>query len=177
MTEFQEDTGHLYNLEASPAEGATYRFAREDRKRYPDIRQAGTSEAPYYTNSSQLPVGLTDDPFEVLQHQEEFQRLYTGGTVVHLYMGEQISSARACKNLVRRVLERYRIPYLTITPTFSICAEHGYLSGEQPQCPHCGKATEIWTRVMGYHRPVSQFNQGKQSEHRERKFFCEAHAA
>lgn len=177
MTEFQEKTGHLYNLEASPAEGATYRFAREDRKRYPDIIQAGTADAPYYTNSSQLPVGLTEDPFEVLEHQEEFQRLYTGGTVVHLYMAEQISSAKACKNLVRRVLERYRIPYLTITPTFSICADHGYLNGEQPTCPHCGKATEIWTRVMGYHRPVSQFNKGKQSEHRERRFFREARAA
>lgn len=177
MTEFQEKTGHLYNLEASPAEGATYRFAREDRKRYPDILQAGTVDAPYYTNSSQLPVGLTEDPFEVLEHQEEFQRLYTGGTVVHLYMAEQISSAKACKNLVRRVLERYRIPYLTITPTFSICADHGYLKGEQSTCPHCGKATEIWTRVMGYHRPVSQFNKGKQSEHRERKFFIESRAA
>ncbi len=177
MTEFQEKTGHLYNLEASPAEGATYRFAREDRKRYPDIIQAGTADAPYYTNSSQLPVGLTEDPFEVLEHQEEFQRLYTGGTVVHLYMAEQISSAKACKNLVRRVLERYRIPYLTITPTFSICADHGYLNGEQPTCPHCGKETEIWTRVMGYHRPVSQFNKGKQSEHRERRFFREARAA
>jgi ribonucleoside-triphosphate reductase len=177
MTGFQEQTGHLYNMEASPAEGATYRFAREDRKRYPDILQAGTTEAPYYTNSSQLPVGLTEDPFEVLEHQEEFQRLYTGGTVVHLYMAEQISSARACKNLVRQVLEKYRIPYLTITPTFSICADHGYLKGEQPTCPHCGKATEIWTRVMGYHRPVSQFNKGKQSEHGERQFFVESCAA
>jgi len=173
IIEFQEETGHLYNLEASPAEGATYRFAREDQKRYPDILQAGTVDAPYYTNSSQLPVGYTDDPFEALDHQEEFQRLYTGGTVLHLYMGERISSAVACKKFVRTVLENYRIPYVTITPTFSICAQHGYLSGEHVQCPVCGGTTEIWTRVMGYHRPVSQFNKGKQSEYAERKFFIE----
>jgi ribonucleoside-triphosphate reductase len=173
IIEFQEETGHLYNLEASPAEGATYRFAREDRKRYPDIFQAGTVDAPYYTNSSQLPVGHTDDPFEALDHQEDFQRLYTGGTVLHLYMGERMSSAVACKKLVRTVLENYRIPYVTITPTFSICAQHGYIAGEHAQCPICGGTTEIWTRVMGYHRPVSQFNKGKQSEHAERKFFVE----
>lgn len=173
MTEFQEESGHLYNLEASPAEGATYRFAREDQKRYPGILQAGTVEAPYYTNSSQVCVGWSDDPFAVLDHQEAFQRLYTGGTVVHLYMGERVSSAEACKKLVRTVLENYRIPYVTITPTFSICGEHGYLAGEQPECPYCGKVTEVWTRVMGYHRPVSQFNTGKKSEHRERRFFVE----
>jgi ribonucleoside-triphosphate reductase (formate) len=173
MTEFQEETGHLYNLEASPAEGATYRFAREDQKRYPGILQAGTMDAPYYTNSSQVCVGWSDDPFAVLDHQEAFQRLYTGGTVVHLYMGERVSSSAACKKLVRKVLENYRIPYVTITPTFSICSDHGYLAGEQPECPYCRKATEVWTRVMGYHRPVSQFNTGKKSEHRERKFFVE----
>jgi ribonucleoside-triphosphate reductase len=173
MTEFQEETGHLYNLEASPAEGATYRFAREDQKRHPEILQAGTSDAPYYSNSSQVCVGWSDDPFAVLDHQESFQRLYTGGTVVHLYMGERVSSSTACKKLVRTVLENYRIPYVTITPTFSICSEHGYLAGEQHECPYCGKATEVWTRVMGYHRPVSQFNTGKKSEHKERKFFVE----
>lgn len=177
ITEFQEETGHLFNLEASPAEGATHRFAREDARRFPGIIQAGTSDAPYYTNSSQLAVGRSEDPFEVLDHQEDFQRLYTGGTVVHLYMGERISSAEACRKLVRRVLENYRIPYLTITPTFSICARHGYLDGEQAECPHCGQATEVWTRVMGYHRPVSQFNKGKQAEHAERKFFVEPEAA
>lgn len=173
MTHFQEETGHLYNLEASPAEGATYRFAKEDQKRFPGIFHAGTCDAPYYTNSSQVPVGWSDDPFAVLDQQEAFQRLYTGGTVVHLYMGERISSGDACKKLVRSVLENYRIPYLTITPTFSICSDHGYLDGEQPICPHCEKATEVWTRVMGYHRPVSQFNTGKKSEHAERKFFVE----
>jgi ribonucleoside-triphosphate reductase len=134
---FQEETGNLYNLEATPAEGTTYRFAREDRKRYPDILQAGTTETPYYTNSSQLPVGYTDDPFAALHHQEPLQQKYTGGTVLHLYMGEPISSIRACSILVRRALENFRIPYLTITPTFSICPRHGYLSGQHVFCPKC----------------------------------------
>ncbi|WP_116300717.1 ribonucleoside triphosphate reductase [Alkalilimnicola ehrlichii] len=137
MTEFQEATGHLYNLEATPAEGTTYRFAKEDRKRYPDIIQAGTPENPYYTNSSQLPVGFTDDPFEALERQEALQTRYTGGTVLHLYMGERISSTDACRRLVRRALERFRLPYITVTPTFSICPIHGYLSGEHEFCPRC----------------------------------------
>ncbi len=140
LVRFQEETGHLYNLEATPAEGTTYRFAKEDRKRFPDILQAGTAEAPYYTNSSQLPVGFTDDPFEALQLQDELQTKYTGGTVLHLYMAEQISSAQACKNLVRKALGRFRLPYLTITPTFSICPVHGYLSGEHEFCPKCDEA-------------------------------------
>jgi ribonucleoside-triphosphate reductase len=127
----------MYNLEATPAEGTTYRFAREDRKRFPDILQAGTPDEPYYTNSSQLPVGYTDDPFEALQLQEELQKKYTGGTVLHLYMGERISSAEACKKLVHRALENFRLPYITITPTFSICPKHGYLSGEYVFCPKC----------------------------------------
>jgi ribonucleoside-triphosphate reductase (formate) len=134
---FQEETGHMYNLEATPAEGTTYRFAKEDRKRYPGILQAGTAEMPYYTNSSQLPVGFTDDPFEALERQEELQRKYTGGTVLHLYMSERISSPRACKKLVRRALERFRLPYVTVTPTFSICPKHGYLAGEHKFCPKC----------------------------------------
>jgi len=133
----QEETGHLYNLEATPAEGTTYRFAREDRKRYPDILQAGTPDQPYYTNSSQLPVGFTDDPFEALERQDELQRKYTGGTVLHLYMGERISSAEACKKLVRRALENFRLPYVTVTPTFSICPKHGYIAGEHKFCPKC----------------------------------------
>jgi anaerobic ribonucleoside-triphosphate reductase len=137
MVEFQESTGHMYNLEATPAEGTTYRFAREDQKRWPDILQAGTKEAPYYTNSSQLPVGYTTDPFEALSMQEQLQTKYTGGTVLHLYMGERMSSAKACKKLVRRALERFRIPYLTISPTFSICPVHGYLAGEHEYCPKC----------------------------------------
>jgi ribonucleoside-triphosphate reductase (formate) len=134
---FQEETGHMYNLEATPAEGTTYRFAKEDRKRWPDILQAGTPETPYYTNSSQLPVGFTDDPFEALARQEELQTKYTGGTVLHLYMSEKVSSPSACKALVRRSLERFRLPYITITPTFSICPRHGYLEGEHEFCPKC----------------------------------------
>ncbi len=127
----------MYNLEATPAEGTTYRFAKEDRKRWPEILQAGTPERPYYTNSSQLPVGFTDDPFEALARQEPLQQKYTGGTVLHLYMNERISSTEACRRLVRRSLERFRLPYITITPTFSICPTHGYLSGEHEFCPKC----------------------------------------
>ncbi|KVW99673.1 ribonucleoside-triphosphate reductase [Thiobacillus denitrificans] len=134
---FQEETGHMYNLEATPAEGTTYRFAKEDVKRYPDILQAGTEDAPYYTNSTQLPVGFTDDAFEALELQDDLQRKYTGGTVLHLYMSENISSTEACRNLVRRALERFHLPYITITPTFSICPKHGYLAGEHEFCPTC----------------------------------------
>jgi len=137
MLHFQEDTGNMYNLEATPAEGTTYRFAKEDRKKYPEILQAGTEENPYYTNSSQLPVGFTDDPFEALTRQDELQCKYTGGTVLHLYMSEKISSAAACRKLVRRSLENFRLPYITITPTFSICPNHGYLAGEHQFCPKC----------------------------------------
>ncbi len=137
ILEIQDRTGHMYNLEATPAEGTTYRFAKEDRKRWPDILQAGTKENPFYTNSSQLPVGYTDDPFEALELQEELQRKYTGGTVLHLYMAQRVSDAGACKNLVRRSLERFALPYITITPTFSICPKHGYLAGEHAFCPRC----------------------------------------
>ena len=137
ITGFQERTGHLYNLEASPAEDATYRFAKEDLKRWPDILHAGTPGKPYYTNSSQLPVGFTDDPFEALARQEDLQTKYTGGTVLHLYMGERISDAAACRELVRRALTRFRLPYITVTPTFSVCPVHGYLAGEHPYCPLC----------------------------------------
>jgi ribonucleoside-triphosphate reductase len=189
MVRFQEQTGHLYNLEATPAEGATYRFAKLDRQQYPGILQAGTSQSPYYTNSSQLPVGHTDDPFSALQHQESLQCKYTGGTVLHLYMNERISSTQACKNLIKRSLQKFRLPYLTITPTFSICPIHGYLSGEHEFCPQCDQLLheqssnsmkqielkdeqrtrcEVWTRVMGYHRPISAFNPGKRAEQAER---------
>jgi anaerobic ribonucleoside-triphosphate reductase len=173
MLAFQEETGHMYNLEATPAEGTTYRFAKEDRKRYPGILQAGTAGEPYYTNSSQLPVGFTDDPFEALARQDELQTRYTGGTVLHLYMNERLSSAQACMQLVRTALRRFRLPYLTVTPTFSICASHGYLAGEHKRCPSCGADCEVWTRVMGYHRPVSEFNPGKKGEHAERVHFRE----
>jgi len=137
MLEFQDSTGNMYNLEATPAEGCTYRFAREDRRQFADILQAGTPDTPYYTNSSQLPVGYTDDPFEALSAQEELQRKYTGGTVLHLYMNESLSSADACRQLVMRSLSRFRLPYITVTPTFSICPTHGYLKGRHVFCPHC----------------------------------------
>ena len=184
MVEFQEATGHLYNLEATPAEGTTYRFAKEDRKRYPGILQAGTETNPYYTNSSQVPVGYTDDPFEAQEMQEELQTKYTGGTVLHLYMNERISSATACKELVRRSLTAFRTPYITITPTFSICPVHGYLAGEHLTCDKCAELhpeaepveCEVWTRVMGYFRPVRSFNIGKKGEYMERQMFTEAAA-
>lgn len=137
ITAFQEETGNLFNLEATPAEGTTYRFAKEDHKRYLDILQAGTDDHPYYTNSSQLPVGFTDDPFEALERQDELQRKYTGGTVLHLYMGSRLSSGTACKKLVRRALTNFHLPYITVTPTFSICPTHGYLEGEHAFCPKC----------------------------------------
>ena len=184
MVEFQEATGHLYNLEATPAEGTTYRFAKEDRKRYPGILQAGTETNPYYTNSSQIPVGYTDDPFEAQEMQEELQTKYTGGTVLHLYMNERISSATACKELVRRSLTAFRTPYITITPTFSICPVHGYLAGEHLTCDKCAEfhpeaepvECEVWTRVMGYFRPVRSFNIGKKGEYAERQMFTEVAA-
>ncbi|MBT4071216.1 MAG: ribonucleoside triphosphate reductase, partial [Candidatus Magasanikbacteria bacterium] len=138
LQEYQEETGNLYNLEATPAEGTTYRFAKEDKKRFgDDIIQAGTSEAPYYTNSSQIPVGYTDDLFEALDLQDELQTKYTGGTVFHCYMSERLSSATACRNLVKKVLEKYHMPYITISPTFSICPKHGYVAGEYDFCPRC----------------------------------------
>jgi len=149
MVEFQEQTGHMYNLEATPAEGTTYRFAKEDAKRCADILQAGTPVRPYYTNSSQLPVGYTDDPFKALEMQDDLQRKYTGGTVLHLYMSERISNIEACKKLVRRALGNFHLPYITITPTFSICPQHGYLSGEHEFCPICDD--EIIARKQASH--------------------------
>jgi len=184
MVELQESTGHMYNLEATPAEGTTYRFAKEDGKRFPDILRAGTPEEPYYTNSSQLPVGYTDDPFQALEEQEILQGKYTGGTVLHLYMGEKMSSGEACKQMVRRSLTAFKVPYITITPTFSICPVHGYLAGEHFECEQCATAhpdrapqeCEVWTRVMGYFRPVQSFNIGKKGEYHEREMFTETAA-
>jgi len=189
ITAFQQETGHMYNLEASPAEGATYRFAKEDIARFgsaqdaatsadgtdPGIRHAGTRANPYYTNSSQLPVGYTSDPFLAMSMQEPLQQKYTGGTVQHLYLGEALPSASACRDLVRRSLERFRLPYLTITPTFSICPRHGYRSGEHETCPDCGAVCEVWTRVMGYFRPIAGFNIGKKGEAQERTYFVAPH--
>ncbi len=155
LVKIQEETGHMYNLEATPAEGATTRFAREDKKRYADIIQAGTKENPFYTNSSQLPVGYTDDPFEALDLQSTLQTKYTGGTVLHLYMGQRISSAKVCRDIVKRVLTNYRLPYLTITPTFSICPKHGYISGEHKYCPICDEEKKAAKRAAMSRKDVA----------------------
>jgi ribonucleoside-triphosphate reductase len=141
LVAFQTETGHMYNLEATPAEGTTYRFAKEDKKRFPDILQAGTPDMPYYTNSSQLPVSFTQDAFEALKAQDDLQKKYTGGTVLHLYMNEAISDAKTCGKLVKKVVENFSLPYFTITPTFSICSKHGYLNGEYKFCPRCDDET------------------------------------
>ncbi len=168
---YQEKTGNLYNLEATPAEGTSFRQARIDRERYPDIITAGTKKIPYYTNSSHLPVNYTDDLFEALDHQDELQCAYTGGTVLHLFMGERMSDIQSVKNLVRKAFEKYKLPYITLTPTFSICPSHGYLSGEHFSCPKCTieQPCEVYSRIVGYLRPVQQYNAGKQQEFKERK--------
>ena len=171
LRKYQEETGNLYNLEATPAEGTTYRFAKIDKKRFPDIIQAGFGENIYYTNSSQIPANYTDDPFEALELQNDLQCKYTGGTVLHLYMSEKLPDGESAKNLVKKVLTKYKLPYITITPVFSVCTNHGYLNGEQPVCPKCSKKTQVWTRVMGYHRPFDSFNIGKKGEHMERVLF------
>lgn len=167
IARFQEETGHVYNLEATPAEGTSYSLAKLDKERYPGIITAGQDE-PYYTNSSQLPVGFTDDIFETLDLQDELQCKYTGGTVLHLYLGEQIRDIELAKQLIRKAFTHYKLPYLSLTPTFSICPEHGYLSGEVYTCPECGRDTEVWSRVVGYLRPVQNFHKGKQEEYKER---------
>jgi anaerobic ribonucleoside-triphosphate reductase len=169
LADFQEETGNMYNLEATPAEGTTYRFAKEDKKRYPGILQAGTDEVSYYTNSSQLPVGHTENPIEALDHQDELQTKYTGGTVLHLFLGERIKDWKTAANFIKKVAENYHLPYFTLTPTFSICPSHGYLNGEVEKCPDCDSKCEVWSRVMGYHRPVSQWNIGKRQEFADRK--------
>lgn len=172
LREAQESTGHMYNLEATPAEGAMYRFAKKDQEMYPDIIQAqGDSDiAPFYTNSSQLPVGYSDDLFECLDLQEELQRQYTGGTVFHMYLGEKINNTKiSMLQLIEKVFTKYRIPYFTVSPTFSICSEHGIIEGEHFTCPHCDEKCEVWTRVMGYYRPIENFNLGKKSEQKMRK--------
>ncbi len=183
LVAFQEATEHLWNLEATPAEGASYRLAMLDKKRYPKIivaneravRERGA--APYYTNSSQLPVNYTDDLFLALRLQEPLQTRYTGGTVFHVWLGEKVPSSEAAKLLVRRIFERFRIPYLTLTPTFSVCPNHGYLLGEQEICPRCGGEAEVYSRVVGYLRPVEQWNSGKQEEFRDRVSFAPKHSA
>ena len=176
LIEFQEETGNNYNLEATPAESTSYRLAKIDKAKYPNITCANEEEyrkgaEPFYTNSTQLPVNYTDDIFEVLELQEELQTKYTGGTVLHIFVGERIENAEAVKNLIRKICKNYRLPYFTITPTFSICPSHGYLAGEHEICPKCGKKCEIYSRIVGYLRPIEQWNKGKQEEYHLRKTF------
>jgi len=173
LVRYQEETGNLYNLEATPAEGTSYRQAKMDKEKYPDIITAGTKEVPYYTNSTQLPVNYTSDPFEALRLQDELQTKYTGGTVLHLFLGEKISNPETAKLLVKKICEKFHLPYITLTPTFSICPHHGYLSGEHFECPKCiiKQPCEVYSRVVGYYRPVNQYNIGKQREFQERKTF------
>ncbi|MDK2897459.1 MAG: hypothetical protein PWP04_1579 [Candidatus Atribacteria bacterium] len=167
LSNFQEETGNLFNLEATPAEGASYRLAKHDKQKFPDIITSG-EKTPYYTNSTYLPVNYTDDPFEALEHQKDLQTLYTGGTVFHAFLPE-IPQPEAVQLFIKRTFEKYPLPYLTITPTFSVCPHHGYLSGEKIQCPECGSETEVYSRVVGYYRPVKRWNQGKQEEFHQRK--------
>lgn len=168
LADYQEKTGNLYNLEATPAEGTTYRFAKEDKKRYADIIQAGTPDAPYYTNSTHLPVAYTDNPLFALEHQDELQAKYTGGTVLHLFLGERIEDWRSCREFIRTVATKFHLPYFTISPTFSVCSTHGYMPGEETACVTCDGPTEIWSRIVGYFRPVSSWNIGKQQEFADR---------
>jgi ribonucleoside-triphosphate reductase len=174
LVAYQRETGHLYNLEATPAEGATYRLAKADQKRYPGMAHAGTEDAPYYTNSSHLPVGHTDDVLAALDHQDALQTKYTGGTVLHLFLGERLPDWQACASLVRRVVGRYHLPYITVTPTFSVCPKHGHLRGEQPTCPTCQASCEVWSRIVGYYRPVGEWNTGKKQEFRDREEYARA---
>ncbi|MBF0210732.1 MAG: ribonucleoside triphosphate reductase [Desulfamplus sp.] len=176
MEQIQEQTGEMFNLEATPGEGTTYRFAMMDKQRYPEIICANEPEykngkAPFYTNSTHLPVNYTDDIFEALELQDQLQTRYTGGTVLHLFLGEQVCDPKIVKNVVKKVAMNYKLPYFTITPTFSVCPSHGYISGEYELCPHCGEETEVYSRVVGYLRPVKQWNNGKQTEFCMRKTF------
>ncbi len=167
---FQEETGNLYNLEATPAEGASYRLARIDKKLYRDIITSG-EEVPYYTNSTALPVNYTTDVFLALEHQNQLQPLYTGGTVFHVYLGEAVADLESLKNFIIKAMSNTRLPYISITPTFSVCRTHGYIRGEHFTCPTCGEETEVYTRVVGYYRPVSMWNRGKQQEYKDRIMF------
>ncbi|MBK9992192.1 MAG: ribonucleoside triphosphate reductase [Verrucomicrobia bacterium] len=177
LVAYQQETGNHYNLEATPAEGTSYRLAKKDRERFPGILAANEEDVhtknakPYYTNSTHLPVNATDDIFDALDHQDSLQTRYTGGTVIHLFLGERIADPAAVRSLVRRIASSYRLPYFSLTPTFSVCPEHGYIPGEHFKCPHCGKDSEVYSRVVGYLRPVSQWNEGKQAEYSRRRVY------
>ncbi len=167
---YQAETNNIYNLESTPAEGTSYRLAEKDKAMYPDIITAG-EKVPYYTNSTQLPVDFKGDLFEALKLQDELQTKYTGGTVFHVWLGERLTDGNVCKRLVKRIFDNFKLPYLTFTPTFSICSDHGYLKGEQFNCPDCNKPTEVYSRIVGYLRPVQQWNKGKREEFRQRHVF------
>ncbi len=172
LSDYQEQYGDLYNLEATPAESTTYRLAKHDKKRWPQIKTAGKQgDTPYYTNSSHLPVEYTADIFDALDIQDELQTLYTSGTVFHAFLGEKLPDWKAAAKLVRTIAENYRLPYYTMSPTYSICKEHGYLAGEVKTCPHCGKTTEVYSRITGYYRPVANWNDGKLQEFENRKTY------
>ena len=175
IAKYQEETGSIYNLEATPAEGTSYRLARIDKRQFPNILVAdnGPGIAPYYTNSTQLPVGY-ENLFDSLELQDPLQTKYTGGTVFHIFIGEKEPSAEAVKTLVKKICENYSMPYFTLSPTFSICPQHGYSFGEQEICPKCSSACEVYSRVVGYLRPVAQWNEGKQAEFKERNMFDSA---
>ena len=177
VIDYKKETGNNYNLEASPAEGASYRLAKKDKENYPDIIVANEKEykkgaKPFYTNSTQLPVNFTDDIFEALNLQDELQAKYTGGTVIHIFAGERIYDLDVMKNLVKKICTNYKLPYFTFTPTFSICKTHGYIAGEHFKCPKCNEETEVFSRVVGYIRPIKQWNDGKMEEFKTRKNFC-----
>ena len=169
LSDYQELYGDLYNLEATPAESTTYRFAKHDKEKYPDIITANENGTPYYTNSSHLPVGYTEDIFSALDVQDDLQTRYTSGTVFHAFLGEKLPDWKAAATLVRKIAENYKLPYYTMSPTYSVCAEHGYLVGEQYTCPHCGKKTEVYSRITGYYRPVQNWNDGKSQERSEER--------
>ena len=171
LSDYQEQYGDLYNLEATPAESTTYRFAKHDKEEFPDIITANENGTPYYTNSSHLPVGYTEDIFSALDVQDELQTLYTSGTVFHAFLGEKLPDWKAAAELVRKIAENYKLPYYTMSPTYSVCADHGYLSGEQHTCPICGKPAEVYSRITGYYRPVQNWNDGKTQEFKDRKVY------
>ena len=171
LSDYQEMYGDLYNLEATPAESTTYRFAKHDKEKYPDIITANENGTPYYTNSSHLPVGFTEDIFTALEIQDELQTRYTSGTVFHAFLGEKLPDWKAAASLVRKIAENHKLPYYTMSPTYSVCADHGYLTGEQGTCPHCGKKTEVYSRITGYYRPVQNWNDGKSQEFKDRKVY------
>ena len=176
LSDYQEQYGDLYNLEATPAESTSYRFAKHDKEQYPDIITANMNGTPYYTNSSHLPVGYSEDIFSALDVQDELQTLYTSGTVFHAFLGEKLPDWKAAANLVRKIAENYKLPYYTMSPTYSVCKDHGYLTGEQYVCPHCGQKTEVYSRITGYYRPVQNWNDGKAQEFKDRKVYDIGHS-